>query len=165
MKYACNYQFPAVLCLSVNSQSGHVCFLLLSCHSTCECCHSSSPILHNQYTLIVQWKPLIVFSLPLGILQTHPWLVRMHLKLFWLYTNNNKKAAVTELCWFFLFHVRVHMVPSGLWKPDAWISYLSTRSPLHTLKKGMRLLFCKGPALSLSRLTRHPFHFSASQQI
>lgn len=30
MKYTCNYRFPAVLYLSVNSQLGHVCFLLFS---------------------------------------------------------------------------------------------------------------------------------------
>lgn len=78
---------------------------------------------------------------------------------------NNRKAAVTELCWFFLCHVRVHMVPSSLWKPNAWISHISTQSPSHTLKKRNYVFYCKSPALSLSRLTRHPFHFSASKQI
>lgn len=74
---------------------------------------------------------LCFFYLHPGILQTHPCLVRMQLKLFPLQTNKNRKAAATELCWFFLCHVRVHVVPSSLWKPNAWISYISTWA-LHT---------------------------------
>lgn len=83
MKHTGNHSFPAGLCIAADSQSRHTHFLLSFCHSAPEFFHSSSPVLFNQYTTqCAEWRLLCAFPLLPGILQAHPCLVRMQLKLF-----------------------------------------------------------------------------------
>lgn len=83
MKHTGNHSFPAGLCIAADSQSRHTHFLLSFCHSAPEFFHSSPPVLFNQYTTqCAEWRLLCAFPLLPGILQAHPCLVRMQLKLF-----------------------------------------------------------------------------------
>lgn len=81
MKHTGNHPFPAGLCLQQTPSQGT--YILSSHSATPEFCCSSPPVLFNQYTTqCAEWRLLCAFPLQPGILETHPCLVRMQLKLF-----------------------------------------------------------------------------------